>query len=638
MCGINGVINPSLGRESIREKVKVMNDTTRHRGPDGMGVYAQNGVGLGHVRLSIIDLSENGKQPMMSIDGRFIISFNGEIYNYKELKKDLEFSGREMRTESDTEVILELFSRDGIDAVHKIRGMFSFALLDRYRNEILLFRDRLGIKPLYYLVGNNNEFLFSSEIKGVASVMETLTFNSGAFTKFLRSCLFTDDETVFSEVKKLNPGCYLKYDLNLGEYSLHQYYSLQSVYEEPIYQGSDAELVGKLIEKLNETIDYHMVSDVPVGSFLSGGLDSSVVTAVMSRIESQKINTNSVVYRQNYNGANEDVYSNYVADQLGTNHHKLILDEKLLSNMQEIAWFADEPLGIMSPYALFELSRLASKENKVVLTGDGADELLGGYNGLYQPLEHKFQKASNIFRMGYQLLAPATPLLNFQQKYYYTRLLDYSQNAAYNFSNQATYNSTRFLTVLDNDLFLEGLRKWESNNKREYFESIGSQSEIRKKTYALLKTRLVDEMLTKVDRMTMAHSLEARVPFLDHEFAEFCIRLPDRLKYNPEAKLDQRNKYVLREAGRQILPKKITDRRKQGFNVPIGDWIKKDQKRILELVVNGELIKHNIISKKSLEQYMSHFDSVDLLFVIANFELWYKAYTKRLPSLKINFR
>lgn len=637
MCGINGFINPSLDKITIEDRVKTMNDILRHRGPDGMGVYAMNGIGLGHVRLSIIDLSENGKQPMISSDGRFAISFNGEIYNYRELKKYLEDSGRKMRTETDTEVILELIATEGIGAVNKLRGMFAFALLDLEKNELLLFRDRLGIKPLYYLVDKNREFIFSSEIKGIASVMKSLTLNTKAFTIFLRTSLFTEDETVFNEVRRLKPGHYLVFNLNIGEYSLHQYYSLESVYNMPIFNGDDTELINKTVDKLKETINYHMVSDVPVGSFLSGGLDSSIVTAFMSKVEPKKIHTNSVVYKQNYEGANEGAFSNHVAEQLGTKHHKLVLEDNLLNNMQEMAWFTDEPFGAMSSYALFELSRLASKKNKVVLTGDGADELLGGYNGLYQPLEHKYQKATSIFKLCYNLLSPSVSHFNFKQKYYYTRLFDYSQNLAYNFSDQATYNSTRFLTVLNNDLFVDGLRKWERNEKKEFYQSLEGNSELRRKTFALMKTRLVDEMLTKVDRMTMAHSLEARVPFLDHEFVELCIRLPDRLKYNPSAERDQRNKYVLRQAGKLVLPETIINRRKQGFNVPIEDWLGKDLDNVLEIVFNGELIKNGVVSQKSLEDYMSHFESIDLLFHIFIFEHWFKAYADRLPSLEIKF-
>lgn len=638
MCGINGIISTLYSKDELVRKIEIMNETIRHRGPDGQGVLVRDKMALGHTRLSIIDLTDNAKQPMISLNKRYFISFNGEIYNFKELRSYLMKIGVNLKTNSDTEVILELFSLEGISSVNKFRGMFSFVIWDNHKNELFIFRDRLGIKPMYYNLTKNYELFFSSEIKAIASIKKNLSVNMNSFTNFFRTSLYTEDETVFKEIKKLKPGHFIHFKPNTKSFIIKQYYDIKNIYESRLMEGNEKELTDLLYNKIDESVKYHLISDVPVGSFLSGGLDSSIITALMRKnLDNRPFNSNSIVYNESFNGNNEEAYSDVVANYLGTKHSKVFLDSKIFHDMENLAWYADEPFGAMSAYAIYFLSKAAKKNSKVVLTGDGIDELLGGYDGLYQPLEHKFNSVKSIFGMSAKLLSPFVNSLNETHKYQYLRLVDYSQDNGYNFSNQASYNNTEVFTMLNNNLFNKGLKNWQNNNKRFYFNELKNQSEIRRKTYSLVKTRLIDEMLTKVDRMTMAQSIEARVPFLDHELVELCIRLPDYLKYNILKKEGQRNKYALRMVGKQLLPKQIIERRKQGFNVPYDEWISKEHKDIVESIMEGQLIKNQILLKPEFEKYIMKNKASQPTLNILSFEKWYTAYKNKLPQLNISF-
>ena len=638
MCGVNGIISTLLNENELKTNISSMNQTLYHRGPDSQDILVKDNVALGHTRLSIIDLSDSAKQPMTSRNKRYTISFNGEIYNYKELKNFIQKKGVNFRTNSDTEVILELFSLYGISSINKLRGMFAFAIWDSLNKELFLVRDRIGIKPMYYNVTKKSELIFSSEIKGIASVKKYLSINWNSFTNFFRSGFYTEDETVFNEIKKLKPGHYLKYNSSSKSLEINQYYDLKKIYEYELIDGDEKKLTNLLFDKLDETVKYHLVSDVSVGSFLSGGLDSSLINAFMQKnLYDKNINSTSIVYNQSYNGFNEEEFSDVVANHLSTNHFKVPLNSKIFSEMEKLAWYADEPFGAMSSYAIYYLSKVARENNKVVLTGDGADEILAGYNGLHQPLEHKFNSFKSFFGTSAAFLSPFVDNLNDSFKYKYLRLVDYSQDNAYNFSNQSTYNNTSVLCMLNNQLFKSGLENWKNNNKRFYYNELTNQSEIRKKTYSLMKTRLVDEMLTKVDRMTMAQSIEARVPFLDHELVELCIRLPDYLKYNLLAQEGKRNKYVLRKIGEQILPKKIIERRKQGFNVPAYDWILQESQNTIQSIMEGQLIQNQIVIKSEFEKCLKNSKTYLPILNMLSFEKWYTAYTNRFPNLKISF-
>ncbi len=639
MCGINGIISNNKKKDLLRAQISKMNKIISHRGPDGEGVYCENGIALGHRRLSIIDLSENAAQPMFSASKRYVITFNGEIYNYKELRTLLNSKGVKLKTKSDTEVVLELFILNGVNSIHLLRGMFAFSIWDIKAKELYLFRDRIGIKPVYFQK-KNNELIFSSEIKGVASVNTELSIDWDSFTNYFRTGLYTGNNTVFKEVKKLDPGHYIHYKATGTILKIKQYYNLIDNYNKPFITGTDDDLIDGFFEKLNETVKYHLVSDVPVASFLSGGLDSSMITALMRKnLGEKQLNSTSIVYHKNYSGANEESFSDIVANHLNTNHEKVYLESTIFSDMENLAWFSDEPFGIISSYAIYYLSAIAKKKNKVVLTGDGADEVLGGYYGLFQPLKHRYSNYRHILGFGSNFLKPMVSDNNTRIKSLYLRFVDYSQNNAYNFANQSSYNSTTILSLLNKNLLFKGLNNWKNNNRKIFYEELVNESDLRKKTYSLIRTRLVDEMLTKVDRMTMAQSLEARVPFLDHELIEYSIKLPDSIKYNIKEVFEQRNKYVLRKAAKKVLPNSIIDRKKQGFNVPINEWISKENKNIAEIIINGTLVNNNIVLKNDLEKFItntSNRKAMPMLNMLC-FEKWVKAYNNKLPNLKIVF-
>ena len=637
MCGIAGIICNNFIQE---RELDTMAQSISYRGPDNQGIYIDKNVGFGHRRLSIIDLSEAANQPMISNSTNTVIIFNGEIYNYKILRKELLGKGVAFRTNSDTEVILELYQLYGKEFVHKLRGMFAIALYDKLKQKVFLYRDRLGIKPLYF-ADLEKGFYFASEIKAIASVVKGFKINLNAFYYYLRTSLFTEDATVFSEVKQLKPGHYIEYSVSSLSMRITKYYDIYDVYLLPQFDDSEEYLIEKFSEKFNQVIQMHLIADVPVGTFLSGGLDSSIVTALSAKnSNSDKLYTASIIFPNEQTYYNEESFSDMVANDCHTKHDKIIFNGDFLRKMKQFAWYADEPFGIVSSYALFYLSEEVSKNVKVVLTGDGADENLAGYLGLFTPFRSKYSNYRYFLKIAAELIKPLTFFDSgtFQQNY--LKLIDKSGDESYDFSNAATYPSTMSYELLQKEHFHSAVNLWKNNNRKLYYSMLQNQSDLRKKLFAITKTRLIDEMLKKVDRMTMAHSLEARVPFLDHELVEFIIRLPDNLKFQyHNGKL--LNKYILRKTSEQYLNKKIIYREKHGFDMPLEKWIREDIDIIKDELLNGFLVKNKIMSANKIEKLLNNHLSgrSNSMFVILNlfsFESWYISYTDKIDSFSLS--
>ncbi len=623
-----------------------MTDLIRHRGPDGEGQWTDRNVGLGHRRLSIIDLSEAASQPMISKNGRFAITFNGEIYNYKELRNNLKKSGFPLSSDSDTEVILAMFELEGIQCIAKFRGMFAFAIYDVLKKELFLVRDRLGIKPVFYS-HTPDELIFASEIKAIAGVSANLTFNRNSFWGFLRTSVFTQNETVFTEIKSLEPGCWLHVS-STGIFRMEKYWDLADSFALPTRSfSSERQAVSDFLSVFESTINYHMVADVPVGGFLSGGLDSSSVLAMMRKALPQgDIFTSSIIFKNYPAYYNEEEYSDLVAKNLVSNHHKFDFTSNFLGKIDDLAWHSDEPFGITASYALYFLSQATVKNVKVVLTGDGADELLAGYSRYLDTPPHWTYKYRNIIGAGSWSLRTLLQHSSLDSPHLLDLFLTLSVRSGqkdFLFADRNVYSPAIVYGMLNKEFLFDAWDYWRKGPNIAYYNVLSGQSDLRKKLFALLKTRMIDEMFIKVDRMTMAHSLEARVPFMDHVFVDYCCSLNDDLKLNNSNGPTSQNKHILRLAMNNYLPKEIIFRKKHGLDIPLTGLFNSTHFSLIKAeIFSGRLIKTGILNVVEIGKLFNNLKSIkpgDLQFLINIFifEKWHKAYQLRIPGFSMRF-
>jgi asparagine synthase (glutamine-hydrolysing) len=640
MCGIAGMINFN-GKSVTLAQIRKMTDLIRHRGPDDEGYWVKGNIGFGHRRLSIIDLSRAAGQPMFSPDKRLVLTFNGEIYNYKELREDILKDGLSLRTDSDSEVILGLFQLYHVGSFEMLRGMFAFALWDNESKELYLVRDRMGIKPLYYLL-NREKLVFASEIKAIAALEPHLTFDKNAFWKFLRTAVFNGAETVFSEIRRLEPGTYMKVE---GQNIKHKsYWNLKDSFAAPIVEfSSQQEAIENFKDRFQEAVNYHLVADVPLGGFLSGGLDSGAVMGYMRKIKPNiDIYTSSVIFPGYPDYYNEEPFSDQAAQFLNTRHEKVIFDTNFFKRIDELVWYCDEPFGIAASYALYFLAQQTSKSVKVVLTGDGADELLAGYRRYLEPKKHYTHGFKWLLGIGAKIMKPLLSPGNDKLLNLWLKMALRSTGEALQFSNR-TYAPASVFLYLNQDYIRQAWETWQSNAIAFNYRLLENNSNFRRRLYALMKTQLVDEMLTKVDRMTMAHSLEARVPFLDHRFVEFCNSLPDDYKIRRDTGGKVQNKYILRQILHNLLPPEIIDREKHGFDIPFNEWFNRENlKEISGMTLNGILVKNNIIHRQKFERLLSTANlsnnrHAQLVISIYLLEVWYRSYRRNIPGFSLVF-
>jgi len=530
-----------------------------HRGPDEEGVYLGHGVALGMRRLSIIDL-EGGQQPVSNEDGTIWVVFNGEIYNYRELRRELARNGHALRTESDTEVIVHLYEELGPRAVERLRGMFAFAIWDSRRRELLLARDRLGIKPLYFAEFAGG-LAFGSELKSILQIPEVGRDLSWEAVGHLFTFLGTpSSQSIVKGVRKLEPARVATAIAGRGV-RVERYWDVDF---EPDDRSSEDELVEQLRERLIESVTLHQVSDVPIGAFLSGGIDSSAVVATMAKLTPGRVKTFSIGFAESE--YDELCHARRVADTFGTEHHELVLRPDIVQIAEDLAWYLDEPFGDTSAIPTYMVSKLASEHVTVVLTGDGGDELFAGYDKyLTEQRERKFDLVPSPIRrpLGFlgRMLPEGTPGRRFLR-------------------HLALDGSKRYLdasTLFRNDELKKLFR-------RDAFDQIAAHDPLTRSIedlrrpgsdwiaalqYCDLNTYLPVDILTKVDRMTMAHSIEARPPLLDHRLVEFAATIPARFRLR-----DGTTKYLLKQAMRGLLPDSIIDRPKHGFAVPLARWFR----------------------------------------------------------------
>jgi asparagine synthase (glutamine-hydrolysing) len=622
MCGIAGIVSLNLQEPVEEARVKRMRDILRHRGPDGEGLWAEGPVGLGHRRLAIVDVA-GGHQPMANEDETVWITYNGEIYNHAALRPGLEARGHRYRTRSDTETILHLYEEEGDRCVERLQGMFAFALWDRPRHRLLLARDRLGIKPLYYAL-TDRELFFASEIKALLAAGGIRpTFNEAILPEFLATRYVAGEDTFFKGIKALGPGRTLSWspDDGLAE---RRYWRIPSATDEGT--GTLRERAEEVRTRLEGAVQSHLMSDVPLGLFLSGGIDSTGIAALMAPMVKEPIRTFAVGFQEPE--ASELGYARLAARVVGADHHEVVVTpEDFLRELPRLIWHEDKPIAFPSSVALYFVSRLARDHVKVVLTGEGADELFLGYNwyrvtAWNQRLGRAYRALTPAaFRRQVGRLITRLPLgaRRYAQRSFLAlppgiRSLFHENFAA--FPDTLRGQFLRNPALCNADPYVKHLARYE--------ESPGGM--LARMSRADLQTYLV-ELLTKQDRMSMAASIESRVPFLDHELVEHVVSLPERFKVRGWT-----TKAVLRRALEGRVPREILQRKKMGFPVPFAGWLRDPLRSLLdELVVSPRaldrgLFEPDLLRRLTREHQAGIANHGDRLWLLANLEIWQRIF------------
>lgn len=622
MCGINGIAFSSRSGRQIDERVlSAMRDVITHRGPDDRGIYIKANIGLGHRRLSIVDVA-HGHQPMFSSDKSVTLIYNGEIYNHIDYRAELEAKGYKYQTTSDTETILYLYQEYGFQCVEKLRGMFAFAIWDENQDQLFIARDRLGIKPLYYVHDSEGNLFFASEIKSLIKARAVSPeLNYDALPDQLANHGTSYDETLYKDVRRLMPGHFLIW--KDGEISIKKYWDLE--YEPKHFGVSDAEFVDQWREKFKQAVRLRLMADVPLGMFLSGGIDSSAIAAVMSEMVDQPIKTFSVGFKERE--ANEFRFARMVSEKFKTEHYEItITPEQFFSKLPKLIRHEDEPLGFVASVPLYYVSELAQKHVKVVLTGEGSDEMLAGYGRYYKALKlldygKKYENYTPAFLRNAVRTGVATLPNKLNRKLNRTFLsLDSDVESLY-FDNFAIFNKKMQHQLLSDETKAKIADANPYKYLNQWFAKDNAGEILDKLLFVDTKTYL-HELLMKQDQMSMAASVESRVPFLDHELVEWTARLPLRMKLRGKD-----TKWILREAMRGILPPEILTREKMGFPVPVGVWFRNEFRYLIEEFVLSErslargIFKPDFVRELTKRHFSGENHDLRLLFLL-NFEIW----------------
>jgi asparagine synthase (glutamine-hydrolysing) len=629
MCGIAGIVAVDRLDDEMCQRALVMRDVITHRGPDDAGLHADGQAVLAHRRLSIVDLS-GGSQPLANEDGTIWVTFNGEIYNHLEIRRDLEARGHRYRTRSDTESIVHAYEQWGDECVHRFRGMFAFAIWDAPQRRLLLVRDRLGVKPLYWArVGDF--LLFASEIKALlASGLLPAQANLDRLSEILCTRYISGPETLFQRVYKLLPGHVLTFER--GTATVRKYWDVPVGAHRSRIDARD--VVPRFRALLEESVRLRLMSDVPLGVFLSGGIDSSAIAAVMARLIPRPLQTFSVAFKER--AFNELTYARTVAHAIHADSHEIVIDDRdFFGALPKLVWHEDEPIAHPSSVPLYFVSSLARRHVTVVLTGEGSDELFAGYG--------KYLRATWNWRAGtvYERLLPATlrarvaslvPALPGRLGRYARRsflamprtpeAMAFDNFAAIGLEAQRALLTPEYASaVKPHNVFGTSVDHFDRPN--------GDSTLLDRLLYADVKTYLV-ELLMKQDQMSMATSLESRVPFLDHILVEFAARLPDRWKLSGLT-----TKRILRLAMREVLPTSVLKRPKMGFPVPFATWVRGQWNSLLrDVLLDSRSRQRGIVGARGVEQLVAshaagHVDHGDALWSLLNLEIWHRTFIDR---------
>ncbi|RTZ60534.1 MAG: asparagine synthase (glutamine-hydrolyzing) [Gammaproteobacteria bacterium] len=631
MCGISGYI---AAGPVARDDIQRMNTAIHHRGPDGDGIELRDNVGFGHVRLSIIDL-EGGHQPILSPDRQVWITFNGEIYNYRELRAGLE-GQYDFNTHSDTEVILALYLQKGRDCVKQLRGMFAFAIYNFRDRSLFMARDHLGQKPLYYF--NDGERLgFCSEIKGLLALDDGLRqLNHEALYEYLSLRIITAPRSMMRDIKKLPPGHCLSF--KGGKLDISRYWDLDYRRKLPL---SFDEALDALEQKLEETVRYHLVSDVPVGAFLSGGMDSSLIVAMMSKITGEPVKTFSGDVP--YEGYSELPYCHIVGECCATDPHEMTIEPTLMRTLPDLVWHLDEPSDSLST-CMYHISALARKEVKVVLGGDGGDELFGGYDRYYgvryasyyamlpeSVRRHVMPKLINLMPEGFWYKSISHQLKWMNYLSFFEGGRRYAKSLGY------FYFSDQYRKQLYTEQFQQAVGMFDPESSIvSHYDNALADDMVDRMLYTDSNTRMVDHPVMISDRMTMAHGLESRAPFMDHKLAEFCAALPSNYKVK-----GRKLRHIQIELVRRYFPDRLVNRKKQGFSSALTYLLADEYQRIYQLylqdsrLVQAGLIRHEAIKRLLDEHQAKKADHGQRLWQLCNAEIWYRMYIERVGKEQI---
>jgi asparagine synthase (glutamine-hydrolysing) len=633
MCGIAGVIDSTFSNETMQAVVKQMTDIITHRGPDDEGFFIADGIGLGMRRLSIIDLA-GGQQPIFNEDGSVVIVFNGEIYNYRDLRGQLEKRGHVFATNSDTEVIVHLYEEYGVDCVHHLRGMFGFAVWDTKRRRLLLARDRLGIKPLYY-THMGSRLVFGSEIKSLLQHHGIeARLNLEALSMYLSLRYAPAPHTLFEDIFALEPGHRLICDEG-GSITVERYWDVSFTIR-PDRNQSDDFYASELEELIKASVKMRLMSDVPFGAYLSGGIDSSTVVALMSQYLNEPVKTFSVGFK----GVGEEEfselnYANMVAQQYQTDHHEVLINaQDFMDLMEKVVWHLDQPISDPAVLANYMVARLAAQHVKMVLSGEGADEMFAGY------ARYVGERFSPVFRyvpgVAKSLALAASERLPGMRRPKIALYALCQNDEATRLTNWfPLFNQDRKSSLLTDSVH-QALAGYSANSVfARHLATTDAKEQLNRMLYVDTKLWLPDDLLARGDKLSMAVSLEARVPFLDSKLVEFAASLPPHLKLRRLTR-----KFLLKRVSEQWLPQEITRRKKKGFPVPIPVWIQNEAHEFVRDILSPDTLRrHGLLNpdyvERLLTEHRSGFaDHGLLIFGLLSLELWQRQYLENWPQPK----
>jgi asparagine synthase (glutamine-hydrolysing) len=607
-----------------------MADEIRHRGPDDDGYFVKENIALASRRLSIIDIQQ-GKQPISNESNTIHVIFNGEIYNYPELRESLQARGHHFRTHTDTEVIVHLYEEHGTDCLGYLRGMFAIALWDEQTQRLLLARDPLGQKPLYYSADGGNQFIFASEVKALlqhGSISPRL--NKTAMHHVISLRYAPGTTTLFEQVEKLPAGHFLT--LENGVHKIERYWDLRYT---PKLRDSEEEVAARLKSLLMETVECHMLSDAPLGAFLSGGMDSSLIVAFMARASSRPVKTFSVGCREST--YNELPFARMLADRYQTEHYEEVVEASLISALPRAIYFMEEPLD-PSAFGIYYASRIAAKHVKVVLGGDGGDEMFAGYDRyLGNQLADLYCLLPSPLRR--RLIEPIIRRLpddfsynNRVQKLRWLVAMSHI-NGGKRYAESACF--LRFGNAQKRQVYSEPLwNELQADDSVEhllrFFETDNAHDAVDRMLYTDVKTRLADNILMINDRMTMAHSIEGRSPFVDQKLAEFAATIPANMKIR-----GRRLRHIQRRVAAELLPEALIGRPKKGFGFPLAHWFRNELRSLTsELLCHGRLVTEGLFRADGIalmleEHFNGKFDHNYRLWMLLNLELWYRIFVEQ---------
>ncbi len=625
MCGIAGIYNFKTLSKVQTEDIRKMTSAIHYRGPDGDGALTSGPIGLGHKRLTIIDTSDRSNQPMSSQYGAQTICYNGEVYNYLEITEHLENSGVHLRTSSDTEVLLELLRLEGHKALQKLNGMFSFAYWDETEKELMLVRDRIGIKPLYYQETDEG-IVFASEIKSILALGNSSnTVNCQLIDSYMSLGYCPSNNTLFEGIKKVPPGHYITIKNNKIE--LHQYWNME--FDKSIDLG-EKHYIKSAHDLFEDSVKLQLRSDVPLGVFLSGGIDSAAVVAMMSKLGVQDIKTFSVAWDYGHE-FNETKYARQVANQFNTDHTEYFMTPKEFKDfLPEYIRHMDEPVTEAAAISLYYLAMKTKEKVTVVLSGEGSDEVFGGY-GIYKSMQliENYKKLPTII---HKVVNPLMRSLG--QKF--TKYADLSETPLeQSYAGVSFYDTKQKQNLYSKSFKIEAAKDNVFKTLAPYYNETAGQDTQSKMQYVDIKSWLVDDLLIKADRMSMAASLELRVPFLDHRFLELAASMPSKYRNRKN-----QSKYIIKKAMEPYLDDTILYRKKQGFPTPLAIMFQGDLKDFVSGIIDSELA-HNrnffdpVEVKRLLNEHSAGTqDHHKVLWQLLVLELWFREFIDNKNSLE----